>query len=150
MGGPPAWGLGVGLVRIGKHLSDSFPIQNGLKQGDALSPLLLNFALEYAIRKVQENQVGLKLNGTHQLLAYVDDVNLLEDNIDTIKKNTETLTDVSKEIGLEINVEKTKYMLLSRHKNVGQNRDIKIANRLFENVSQYLYLGTTVTNRNLI
>jgi hypothetical protein len=100
-------------------LSDSFPIQNGLKQGDALSPLLFNFALEYAIRKVQETQMGLKLNGTHQLLAYVDDVNLLEDNIDTINKNTETLIYASKEVGLEINVDKTKYMLLSRHQNVG-------------------------------
>jgi hypothetical protein len=61
----------------------------------------LNFALEYAIRKVQETQVGLKLNGTHQLLAYADDVNLLGDIIDTIKKNMESLIDVSKEIGLQ-------------------------------------------------
>jgi hypothetical protein len=103
-------------VRIGKHLSDSLPIQNGLKQGDALSPLLFNFALEYAIRKVQGNQVRLKSNGTHQLLAYTDDVNLLGDNIDT--KNTETLIDASKEVGLEIKVEKTKYILVCRQQNV--------------------------------
>jgi hypothetical protein len=117
---------------------------------DTLSPMPFNFSLEYAIRKVQENQVGLKLNGTHQLPAYADDANLLGDNIDTVKKNTETLTGASKEVGLEIYIEETKYMLLSRHQNAGQNRNIKITNRSFENVSQFKCLGTTVTNENLI
>jgi hypothetical protein len=83
---------------MGKHLTAGFPIQNDLKQGDAQSPLIFNFALEYAIRKLEENQVGLKLCGTRQLLAFADDVNLLDDNIDTIKRNTETLIYASKEV----------------------------------------------------
>jgi hypothetical protein len=115
------WTWATEFVLIGEHLSNSSLIQNSLKQGDALSPLLFNYALEYDIMKVQVNQVGLKLNGKHQLLAYADDVNLLGDNINTINKSTETLIDASKEVGLEINVEEPKYMMLSPYQNAGKD-----------------------------
>jgi uncharacterized protein YdcH (DUF465 family) len=80
--------------------------KKGVKQEDALSPLLINFALEYAIRNVHENQVRLKLNGTHQLPVYADDANQLDDNIDTIQENTQTLIDARKEACLKVNTEK--------------------------------------------
>jgi sorting nexin-29 len=111
-------------VRVGKHLSDTFPIKNGLKQGDALSPLLFNFALECASRRVQANQEGLKLNSTHQLLVYADDVNILGGSIHSIKKSAKDLVIASKEIGIELNAEKTKYMVMSRNQNAGHSHNI--------------------------
>jgi hypothetical protein len=77
-------------------------------------------------------------------------MNLLEDNVYAIKKNTETEIDASKEVGLEVNTEKTKYMLLSCHQNAGQNHDIKIGNRCLEKVAQFKYVGMTVTPKNVI
>jgi hypothetical protein len=71
---------------------------------------VLYFGLEYYIRTFQENQEGLTLNRTHQVLAYADDVNIVGENIDTIQRNTRALLDGSKEAGLEVNPEKTKYM----------------------------------------
>jgi hypothetical protein len=126
-----------------------FPIKNGLKQGDALSPMLSIFVLEYAIRRVQVNHKGLKLN-TYQLIFYADDVNMLQGSVKTIKKHTIPLVLTSKETGLEVNAEKTKYMAISPDQNAGQNRNIKIYNKSSERVKQFRYFGTTLTNKNSI
>ena len=124
-------------VRVGKKLSDRFPIRNGLKQGDTLSPLLFNFALDYVIRRVQVNQDGLKLNGTHQLVAYADDVNILGGSVHMVKKNAETLVAAAKEIGLEVNADKTKYMVVSRDQRAERNHSVKIDSNSFEGVEEF-------------
>jgi hypothetical protein len=82
-------------------------------------------------------------------LAYADD-NIVGENIDTIQRNTKALLDASKEVGLEVNPEKTKYMLMSRCQKAGQRQSIKIGNRFFESVAKVKYLGTTLTDQNCI
>jgi len=109
-------------------LSDIFPIRNGLKQGDV-------------IRRVQVNQ-----DGKPQLLFYVHDVNILGGSVHTIKKNTETLLVGSKETGLEVNVDKTKYMVKFRDRKEGQSHNIKIDGGSFERVEGFKCLVTTLTN----
>jgi len=131
-----------------QHFSDMFPIKNGLKQGDALSLMLFNFALEYASRNIRVNQEGLKLNGTNQLLFYVDNFHILGRSVHTIKLNTGTLVVASNEIGLAVDADTAKYMAMSRDQNAGRSHNIKIDNNPFERVEQFKYLGITLTNRN--
>ena len=90
-------------VRVGWFLSDAFPIHCGLKQGDALSPLLFNFVLEYAIRRVQDNRICLEMNGKIQLLVYADEISMLGENLKTVRENAEIFIKASKDIGLEVN-----------------------------------------------
>jgi hypothetical protein len=131
-------------------LSDVFRIKNDLKQRDALSPLLFKFALKYAIKGVRVNLDGLKLNGTHQLLFYADDVNILGGSVYTIKKNTEALVVASKETGLKENADKTKYIIMYRDENAGRSHNIMIDNSSFERVEQFQYVGTTLAYQNSI
>jgi len=83
-------------------------------------------------------------------LVYADDVNILGRSVSTIKRNTESLVFCSKENGLEVNADKTKYMVMSRDQNAGRSHNIKIDNNSFESVEQLKYLGTTLTNQNSV
>jgi len=96
---------------------------------------------------IQVNQDGLKLNGTHQLLVYAADVNILGGGVHTVKKNTEALVVASKEFQLEVNADRAKYMVMSRDQNAGRSQSTKIDNSSIERVEEFKYLGTTLTNQ---
>jgi hypothetical protein len=110
--------------------------------------LLFNFALEYAIKRVPVNPDGLKLNSTHQILAYAHDVNKLGGSVHTVKENAEGLVVATKENGLEVNADKTKYM--SRDRNTVRGHSLKTDNSSIDRVEEFKYLGTTLTDQNSI
>ena len=97
---------------------------------------------------IQENRMGLDINGKLYMLVYADDVNMLGENLQTIRENTEIFIKASKDIGLEVNSEKTKYMITSHQQNTLQNQNIVIENLSFEKVEKSKYLGVMVTNTN--
>jgi hypothetical protein len=127
-----------------------FPIRNGLEHGDSLSPLLFNFAVGYAIERYSGKSGCLNLNGTNQLLVYADDVNLLGANAHTVKENAEALVVATKEIGLEVNADEIKFMVMSRERNVGRDDSVKIDNSSIQSVEELKYLGTMLTDQNSI
>jgi len=92
----------------------------------------------------------LKLNGTHQLLAYADDVNTLGGSIPTLQETADTLVVATREIGLKVSADKTKYMVMSRDQSAGRVQNVRIDNNIFERVEEFKYLGTTLTNQNSI
>jgi hypothetical protein len=120
-----------------------FPVKDGLKQGVASSPLLFDLVLEYAIRSVQVSQDGLILNGAHQLLVYVVDINILSGSKHTIKKIAEAFEVVSKEIRREVNADNIKYTVMSLDQSGGQNQNIKNDNKSGDRVEKFKYLGTS-------
>jgi len=123
-------------MRIGRNLSDRFTVRNDLKQGDAISQLLFNFALEYAIRRVQVNRDGLKLNGTHQFVVDADGVNILGGGVGSVKENRETLLSAGTVIRLQVSADKTEYIFMYRDQNAGRSHNIKNDSSYFERVEQ--------------
>jgi hypothetical protein len=124
------------------YVFDIFPALNGLKQS-----MLYHCHFSTLL---QNTPSGDELNRTHQLMVYGDDINTLSENINIIKKNTGTLLEASKEVSVEVNTEKTKYMVMSCHHNAGQNHNLMTANKTLENVAKFKYAAMRVKNQNYI
>lgn len=136
-------------VKFGHEKSEEFQTTTGLKQGDALSPILFNIVLEMAIREVQEEYLGINCGQNLPLLAYADDVVILGESEQDIKKATELLIRSANKRGLNINDTKTKYMRIGRNKDQRRNAaGIQVGEYMFEEVDDFKYLGTNLSSTN--
>lgn len=136
----------ISKVKVENEYSDTFRINTGLRQGDALSPLLFNLVIEEALREVSSLQGGAKINGKTNVLAFADDVALIAENKKDIKELAEKLITETQKVGLKINEEKTKIMKISR---LPDNQpDLEVLNFKFTKTDNFKYLGVTITSEN--
>lgn len=136
-------------VRVGDMVSDIFDINNGLRQGDALSPLLFNVALEKATRAAELVVEMYTQRGPQLILAFADDIDIVGTSTIKVKEQFTRLEKESQKMGLKINEEKTKYMHIARQAGrdrVGQN--VTMGEFNFERVNSFKYLGAILTSEN--
>jgi len=129
-------------------MSEEFRVENGLRQGDALSPMLFNIALEYVVRAVIESNIGVKIqeNTEVMIMAYVDDIMIVAESEANLKTTTADLIEKSKDMGLVINESKTKYMILSRK--IHNQTELAVGQMRFERVETFKYLGVGLDTTN--
>ncbi|KAL4084379.1 hypothetical protein QTP88_028202 [Uroleucon formosanum] len=140
-------------VSLMKTLEEfGMPMTTGLRQGDAISPVLFNIVLEKVVREAALDKEGVKLGKNNiGILAYADDIVLMAESKDKLKEESKQLINAAKRVGLEINAEKTEYMVVQRHEQIGcRNEVLEVENYKFKRVQQFKYLGTLITQPNEI
>ncbi|KAG7296948.1 hypothetical protein JYU34_019852 [Plutella xylostella] len=134
-------------VRVGGEMTEPFPVVTGLKQGDALSPMLFNLVLEYVLRKVLTLEVGIKLNGRHKVVGYADDLALLGETSAEVRAMADVLGTEALKVGLRINHDKTEYLNMTRSRN-NRVADLQVGNIQYKGVVKFKYLGCTINATN--
>jgi sorting nexin-29 len=137
------------MATLQNELSESFHVQNGLRQGDALACILFNIALEKIIRDANINQPGNIFYKSVQILAYADDIDIISRSPKSLQEAKIALDTAARKMGLEINQAKTKYMICDSKKKYVKNV-FKVKNMTFERVNSFVYLGTLITSDNNI
>ncbi|KAJ0176515.1 hypothetical protein K1T71_007694 [Dendrolimus kikuchii] len=130
-------------VRVGNELSDEFEVITGLKQGDALSPMLFNLVLEHVLKRLLTLEPGLQLKSTHKVIGYVDDLALLGESREQVEQAAKILEEEAKKVGLKINHEKTEYLHMKRYRNIYLPRqNLHVGDVMYKGVAKFNYLGS--------